>query len=116
MTVKEEHLRKTRPDEFPIPLFSEPEWTDLENFIKNEFYWKVGKYEISLKAYEVSLKKPHIEHFTFELNQAYVDRLERNIEITKQSIKDTFLFAAKKIPSLPKFEWAWVYPTITRIS
>jgi len=111
---KDEHIKKKRPQEYPDALFKEIEWTDVENFIKNEFYWKAGKYQVFLKAYHTSSRKPHIECYTFSLIQTYIDRLERNIEITINSLKNIFLFDAKIIPSLPKPTWNWINPLIQR--
>lgn len=109
---KDEHIKKKRPQEYPDALFKEIEWTDIENFLKNEFYWKAGKYQVFLKAYHTPSRKPHIECYTFSLSQTYIDRLERNIEITINYFKSIILFDAKIIPSLPKPTWNWINPLI----
>lgn len=114
LVEKVEHIKKKRPKEYPDALFKEIEWTDVENFIKNEFYWKAGKHQVFLKAYHTSSKEPHVECYAFSLSQTYIDRLERNIEITINYLKSTFLYDAKIIPSPPKPNWNWINPPIKR--
>jgi len=111
---KEEHVRKVKPDGFPELLFEEKEWTDIENFIRDEFYWKAGKYTLTLMAYETSKKRPYVESYVFEMTRTQIEILARNVEITQQAMKYQYLYNAHKAGAPLKFIWAWITPFIIR--
>lgn len=112
LSEKMELKEKTEPENYPESVFKTKEFLELLDFIKKGFYWKEGKYKVNLYAYEISLKTPHIEYYSFDLTKANVDLLERNITITQEFEKDTILFKGKKIEEFPKRYWNWVYPSI----
>lgn len=111
---KEEHLRKIALPNLPNSLFAEKEWTDIERFIKNNFFWRQGKYTIELRAYEGSRKSPYKDFFSFELSQVQIQILERNIDITIKSITNMYKLKYFPTQQLPKMTWNWVSPAIKR--
>jgi hypothetical protein len=113
---EEEHLSKTEPTNFPESLFKTKTFEAASDLIKNGFYWKEGKYEVRLFAYEKSLKKPHVEKFGFSLRKTDVDTLEKNIERTKQFLIETYLYKSGKIEKFSESPWNWVYPAFERLS
>lgn len=69
---------------------------------------------LHLYAHEISLRNPFVEKYSFNLTKTDIDRLERNIEITRNFIKSSVLFRAGNI-DFPLLLWNWVYPAIERI-
>lgn len=114
LSEKMEFIDKTVPETYPESVFKTKEFLEFLDFIKKGFYWKEGKYEVNLYAYETSLKTPHIEYYNFDLTKANVDLLERNIVITQEFEKDTVLFKGGKIKKFPKRYWNWIYPSISK--
>jgi len=105
---KQSHLKKVDEHNYKSQLLKSKELSDLLDFIKSSFYWKQGKYVVSLYANETSLKKPHVEHFEFSLTKNDHERLEKNVEYSQQEIKTRIEFAGTPIdkwPPSPMFVW-----------
>ena len=114
LSEKEEFLKKTDSQHYPDNIFKTEEFCKLEDFIKNSFYWKEGDYTAYLYAYEVSLKRPHIEKYNFKLTKTNAEILGKNIKISQKFIKDVALFKAGIHQIFPPYFWSWVYPSIYR--
>lgn len=105
---KQNHLKKVDKTNFKDQLLKSTELSDLLDFIKKSFYWKQGKYTITLCVYEKSLKKPHVENFEFILTKNDSERLEKNIEFIQQEIKNGIEYEGipyEKWPPKPNFNW-----------
>jgi len=113
---QEDFLRRTRSQEYPGCIFETREYADLNDFLRTGFYWREGEYKLYLYAHEVSLKKLHLEKFSFNLTRRDIDRLERNIETAHNFLKSSIEFRAGTIETLPYNFWNWAYPTINRIN
>lgn len=87
------------------------ELLDTCDFIKSNFYWKEGKYNVNLIVTEMSLKKLHREYFEFQLNKIDIMLLERNIGETQEFVKDINIY--KGINRQQKI-WNWINPTFRR--
>lgn len=109
------YLERTQPQNYKEEAIKSKEFLDTLDFIKNGFYWKEGKYTIHLYVYETTLKKPHIEHFEFELTKTDIGQLEKNIEVTQKYIGDLILYKGKDIKEWPQYYWNWVNPKFVRI-
>jgi len=108
------HLKKTAPSDYLQRAIKTKEFSDLIDYIKAGFYWIEGKYDAYLYVYEASLKKPHIEHFQFELSKVQVEQLEKNIKITQDFLKDLVLYRGRE-KERPMYSWKWVNPPFYRI-
>jgi len=112
VSEKMEFIKKTKPEAYPESVFETKEFLDFLDLRKTEFYWKEGKYEIKLYAYETSLKTPHVEHYSFNLTKANVELLEKNITIIQEYDRDSALFIGGKLKEFPTRYLNWVYPSI----
>ena len=112
VSEKMEFIKKTTPNGYPESVFKTKEFVDLFDFIKTGFYWKEGKYQINLHAYETSLKNPHIEHYSFDLTKTNAELLEKNIIIVQEFEKDSVLVKGNKLKEFPKRYLNWIYPSI----
>lgn len=111
---KATHLEKTQREKYKQEIDKTEELQKVLDFIKREFYWKQGKYDIFLNVHETSLKKSHPEHFGFELASADIEQLERNIEETQNFFKDLIIYKDSKPEEIPRRIWNWVYPSFYR--
>ena len=111
---KEVHLSIIKNPDLPDSLFKEKEWTDFEQFLRSEFFWKQGRYEATLRAFESSEKKPFLEKYSFELSKSQILMLERNIELALEGFKNSYYLSYKKISKLPSLQLNWIYPDIYR--
>ncbi len=109
----ESHLEKTKEPNYLQEAVKTKEFLDLIDYIKTGFYWTEGKYNVHLYAYESTLKRPHTEHFKFELSKAHIEQLEKNIKITQDHFRDTVLFKGKE-KEKPLYFWKWVNPAFSR--
>ena len=109
----ESHLEKTKPQDYLNEAVKSKEFLDLTEYIKSGFYWIEGKYDVYLYVYEASLKKPHIEHFKFELSKANIEQLEKNIKITQDHFRDLVSFKGKE-KERPIYSWRWINPVFSR--
>lgn len=115
LAEQEEYLKKANPENYVEDTIKSKQFIDLLEFLKKNFYWKEGRYVFYLYVYEITLKKPHVENFSFHLSKTEVDRLERNIEIARNFQKYTIQFKAGQADLSPFF-WNWVNPKIERIN
>lgn len=113
---EEDHLMKTKPDNFPDSLFKTKIFRKYLGLIKKGFYWKEGKYEVHINAQEKSSKKLHVEKFSFNLRKTDVDILEKNVKRTIVFLKEEYLYKSGKIKKLSGKPWNWVYPTFKKLS
>lgn len=109
----ESHLEKTKPQTYLEEAVKTKEFLDLVEYIKSGFYWIEGKYDVHLYVYEASLKKPHEEHFKFELSKTNIEQLEKNIKITQDHFRDIVLFKGKE-KERPVYYWRWINPAFYR--
>jgi len=109
------HLEKTKHSSYTQEAIETKEFTDLIDYIKTGFYWDEGKYDAYLYVYEASLKKPHVEHFQFELSKTQIEQLEKNIKITQDHFRNLVLYKGKEKES-PLYFWNWVNPSFYRVS
>ena len=108
LVEKQNHLKKVDKTNYKNQLLKSKELSDFLDFVKKSFYWKQGKYTITLYAYEKSLKKPHVENFEFTLTKNDSERLDKNIEFIQQVIKVQIEYDEvpyEKWPSPPNFNW-----------
>jgi hypothetical protein len=111
------HFEKTASEKFKDEAIKLKEFMDLLDFIKSGFYWREGKYDVYLYAFEASLKKPHVEHFEFMLSKRHAEQLEKNIETTQNELKNTILlYKDTDVDKWPKVFWNWVNPAFCRIN
>lgn len=84
-------------------------YNELVNIFEDSFLWKTGKYTVKIDVYAENRKKPFVHEFSFNLTNLDIERLKRNIELCKRSIKNIF------IDSNPAYipEWIWVNPRKT---
>lgn len=111
---KENYLEKASVPNYQEEVIKSKEFLDTQDFIKTGFYWQRGKYDVCLYVHETSLKKPHVEHFRFELSKSDVEQLEKNIKETQENFKDIVLYKGKKLEEWPKRVWSWVNPAFYR--
>ena len=111
----ESHLDKTNPSNYLQEAVKTKEFADSMDYIKTGFYWVEGKYDACLYVYESSLKKPHVEHFRFELSKTQIEQLEKNIKITQDNFRDSVLYKGKE-KEKPMYSWKWVNPSFYRVS
>lgn len=112
---KESHLEKIKTPNLQEELVKTKEFLDLIEYIKSGFYWIEGKYNVYLYAYETSLKKPHREHYKFQLSKTNIELLENNIKITQDHFRDLILFRGKE-KERPLYNWKWVNPSFYRVA
>ena len=108
------YLDKTEGDNAKEKASKTKEFLDVLDCIKKSFDWREGKYTVSLYAYETSLRKPHIERYEFALSRSQVELLDKNIEITQESLKDLVLYIARDPNERPKRFWHWINPSFYR--
>lgn len=111
---REIYLEKTKVANYQQETIKTKEFLDMLDFIKSGFYWIEGKYDVYLRVYETSLRKPHIEHYKFELSKNDIGRMEKNIEITQESLKDLVLYKGKDLKEWPQRFYNWVNPSFYR--
>lgn len=111
----ESHLEKIKSQDYLEEAVKSKEFLDLTEYIKSGFYWGEGKYSVYLYVYAASLKKPHVEHFRFELSKANIEQLEKNIKITQDHFRDLVLFKGKE-KERPKYYWRWANPSFLRVN
>ena len=109
------HLEKTEGENYKKEAIKTKEFLDVLDFIQRGFYWKQGKYNVDLYIYETSLKKPHVEHYGFELAKRHVEQLERNIKETQDWYRDLILYRGVEAKERPQRVWNWVNPSFYRI-
>lgn len=112
---KEAYLEKTKGQNYQQEAIKTEEFLKTLDFIKTGFYWREGKYDVYLYVYEASLKKPHVEHYRFELSKRDAEQLEKNIKITQDEFKDLILYKGKQFKERPKRFWDWVNPSFYRV-
>ena len=108
LSEKENHLKKTSEGKVKEEILKSKEYQDLLDNFKAGFYWRQGKYNVYLYAFETSFKKPHIEHFEFEISKMQSEQLEKNIDIIKEEIKTIILYKEKPTkdwPHRPPLNW-----------
>lgn len=111
---KETYLEKSNTPNHQEQAIKTKEFLDTLDFIKTGFCWRVGKYDVCLNVYETTLKKPHVEHYRFELSKSDFEHLEKNIKVTQEHFKDLVLYRGKKLEEWPKRFWNWVNPAFYR--
>jgi len=111
---KENYLEKASVPNYQQEVIKSKEFLDIQDFVKTDFYWQQGKYDVYLYVHETSLKKPHVEHFRFELSKSDVEQLEKNIKEIQEYFKDVVLYKGKKPEEWPRHFWNWVTPGFYR--
>lgn len=115
LTEKQNRLKKVDTTKYKDQLLESKELSDFLDFAKKSFYWRQGKYTITLYAHEKSLKKLHVENFEFTLIKNDSERLEKNIEFIQQEIKYSIEYDGvpyEKWPPKPNFNW--IFPNFQR--
>lgn len=112
---KTDYLERTKKHNYQEEATQTEEFLKSLDFIKDGFYWREGKYDVYLYVYETSLKKPHTEHFRFELFKKDIERLGKNIKITQDYFKDLILYKGKPKKEWPARFWEWAYPSFNRV-
>jgi len=101
-------LKKENPDT-KSKLIASKEFNDLNNYFKNQMYWKEGGYQLSAVIREVRLKNPYIERFRFTLSKSDVERLHENCSKFEKDMK---LNSSAPAEDSEVLKWNWVYPQI----
>lgn len=108
LVEQQNHLKKVDEAHHKDKLLKSKELSESLDFVKKSFYWKQGKYTITLYVYEKSLKNPHVENFEFALTKNDSERLEKNIEFIQQEFKTQIQYEGipyDKWPPKPNFNW-----------
>jgi hypothetical protein len=113
---KESYLLKVNPTNFKEEALKSQEHMNLQDFIKDKFYWKQGRYKVVLSANIAELKEPHTEYFAFELTKPNIQTLEINISEIQNSIKDYINYRDQEKAKWPQRRYNWINPQIYRIT
>lgn len=94
-------------------LFVSKEFSDFVEFFKNQMYWKVGVYNLSVYIREVMLRHPYVERFCFTISNNEIERLQENCLELEKDVKMNLGVSAEESEH-PK--WNWVYPQVKATS
>lgn len=85
-------------------LITTRDYNELKDHFKKSFFWKAGKYTVSLKVYILHSNVPFKHNFIFQLSALDVSRLENNIKNCHDVLEKAFI--AEDSSFAPIWEWA----------
>lgn len=83
------------------------EYNEFENFFKNNFNWKIGKYTGTISCIVANRSKVFKQSFEFYLSNAEIRLLESNKQICIEILDNHFI---RNDPEFKPF-WQWAYPS-----
>lgn len=108
-----DYLKRHSPDSFVEDLLASREFFEVVEHRKNWFWWKTGRYELTLQPTSPQRFNLDGATFVFELMPADVELLRSNIENIRPSLVDLIRSNhTDAISSQPS--WTWVRPVMQR--
>lgn len=79
------------------------------------FWWKPGRYEITLKPAAPRRLKVRGQRYSFTKTPSNIDRLGQNLPTLKSEIENTIKSNNTDF-EVPTLTWIWEYPSLTKIN
>ncbi|MAT40236.1 MAG: hypothetical protein CL946_11600 [Ectothiorhodospiraceae bacterium] len=106
LLAKINHLRNIDPVGFIESVFLSSEYLKLKNHYKNSFWWRVGKYTVTIKLESTSKHQLQSNAFSFELLDLEVSQLRDNVE-TASSFLDEHIQSYQPGYDQQTYHWNW---------
>jgi hypothetical protein len=100
-------LKQRNQDSFVSEVLSSKEYFSVVTQRQNWFWWKPGRYEVTLKPSSPQTFQLDRKSFMFEISSAEVDLLRKNLSNIEIELKNTILSNDPNAKSEP-FSWHWV--------
>ena len=106
-------LKQKSPDEFVPQVLESKEYFSVIEKRQKWFWWKPGRYELTLKPTSPQKFKLKGATFAFELQEVDVDLLRRNVPFINTEIKNIIM---SNVPNTKpdQFTWQWANVTMLR--
>jgi hypothetical protein len=117
-SIEEEHeflKKRTQNGDVITQVLQTKAYATAQDFFKNYFYWREGKYTFLMHLHEVRRKKPHVEKFEVTLTKSDIERLRENFKNLEDYVRVQILSEeGNKEVKFPS--WNWTSPQIKRIA
>lgn len=100
-------LKQRNQDSFVSEVLSSKEYFSVVTQRQNWFWWKPGRYEVTLKPSSPQTFQLDRKSFMFEISSAEVDLLRKNLSNIEIELKNRILSNDPNAKSEP-FSWHWV--------
>ena len=106
-------LKHKSPDGFVPQVLESKEYFSVVEQRQKWFWWKPGRYEITLKLGSPQKFQLLSSKFAFELQEVDVDQLRRNIPLIDTEIRNTVMSNVRDVKP-DQFTWQWANVTMLR--
>lgn len=104
--VLSDYNNKTKAGLDVKAISGEKSYNELVDLFQNSFFWKTGKYNVKINVYVENCKNPFVNEFNFTLTALDIERLKKNIETCKQTLKNNFVDFDSDFKEI----WNWANP------
>ena len=103
--TNEAQYRLQRADKDLSLIVDDVSYNDLQDHLKNSFFWNLGMYTIDVEIFLLGISERAKHSISFRLSNYDKVRLESNIEYCKNFIENSYVTLDPKYSEI----WNWVY-------
>lgn len=105
-------LKQKAPDGFVPQVLESKEYFSVVDQRRKWFWWKPGRYEITLKPSSPQKFELTSPTFAFELQEVDIDLLRRNVSLIDTEIRNTII---SNIPDMKPEKLAWQWANVSML-